>query len=93
MTKEAFIDEVVTIGYEWAEYEHEGAAGIIISKNDNLIFTTYKGIETQDWNILKAGIPNLIHMTRIVGYYAQVGNWNKSKLGELKDRQQGNYTV
>jgi len=29
--------------------------------------------------------------TRIVGYYSRVGNWNKSKLAELKDRSKGNY--
>ena len=33
----------------------------------------------------------LIHMTRIVGYYSRVNNWNKSKLAELKDRQKGQY--
>ncbi len=32
-------------------------------------------------------------MTRVVGYFSRVHNWNKSKLGELKDRQHGNYSV
>jgi len=32
-------------------------------------------------------------MTRIVGYFSRVANWNKSKLGELKDRQRGDYAV
>ena len=32
-------------------------------------------------------------MTRIVGYFSRVANWNKSKLGELHDRQRGNYSV
>jgi len=27
------------------------------------------------------------HMTRIVGYYSQTSNWNKSKLGELEARR------
>lgn len=30
-------------------------------------------------------------VTRIVGYYSRVNNWNKSKIGELKDRRIGNY--
>jgi len=30
-------------------------------------------------------------VTRIVGYYSRTGNWNKSKIGELRDRQNGNY--
>lgn len=33
----------------------------------------------------------LSHMTRVVGYYSRVENWNKSKVGELKDRHRGNY--
>ena len=32
-------------------------------------------------------------ITRIVGYYSRIANWNKSKLGELKDRHRGNYSV
>lgn len=30
-------------------------------------------------------------ITRIVGYYSRVENWNKSKIGELRDRQNGQY--
>lgn len=33
----------------------------------------------------------LEHMTRIVGYFSRTTNWNKSKIGELKDRQNGQY--
>jgi len=32
-------------------------------------------------------------LTRIVGYFSRVNNWNKSKLGELRDRQRGTYSV
>jgi ribonucleoside-triphosphate reductase len=32
-------------------------------------------------------------VTRIVGYYSRINNWNKSKLGELRDRHRGNYSV
>jgi len=32
-------------------------------------------------------------LTRIVGYFSRVSNWNKSKHGELKDRQRGDYSV
>lgn len=35
----------------------------------------------------------LQHMTRVVGYYSKVENWNPSKIGELKDRQKGNYEL
>ncbi len=30
-------------------------------------------------------------ITRIVGYYSRVNNWNKSKIGELRDRANGRY--
>jgi hypothetical protein len=33
----------------------------------------------------------LQHMTRVVGYYSKIENWNPSKIGELKDRQAGDY--
>lgn len=52
-----------------------------------------------DWDELRAvltgerGPEVLTHMTRIVGYYSQTSNWNKSKLGELRDRQKGNYDI
>ena len=35
----------------------------------------------------------LFTVTRIVGYYSKTANWNDSKLGELKDRQAGNYSM
>lgn len=33
------------------------------------------------------------HITRIVGYYAYLDNWNRSKIAELADRRLGNYDV
>lgn len=32
-------------------------------------------------------------MTRIVGYFSRISNWNRSKLGELRDRHRGNYSL
>jgi len=42
--------------------------------------------------------PNpLSTVTRIVGYFSMTKNWNKSKIGELKDRREGalagNYAI
>lgn len=37
------------------------------------------------------GSKNVHGITRIVGYYSRITNWNKSKIGELKDRHKGNY--
>ena len=38
-------------------------------------------------------VVELYTMTRIVGYYSQVANWNKSKIGELESRRRGVYDV
>ena len=35
----------------------------------------------------------MTHVTRIVGYYSQLQNWNRSKLAELRDRHKGDYSV
>ena len=35
----------------------------------------------------------LYSMSRVVGYFSRISNWNKSKIGELRDRQSGNYGV
>lgn len=43
---------------------------------------------------LETGITtHLYGVTRIVGYYSRVSNWNKSKIGELHDRHMGKYSV
>ena len=58
-----------------------------------------KAILTDNWNRLRSLMvgtypPNpLVFVTRIVGYFSEVSNWNKSKLGELKDRRRGNYSL
>ena len=56
-------------------------------------------IEAAEWSILEDVLSGrrepqvLQHMTRVVGYFSRVENWNKSKIGELKDRQKGNYSI
>jgi len=58
-----------------------------------------KAIEESDWETLydvmigKREPTVLQHMTRVVGYYSKIENWNPSKLGELKNRQEGNYEL
>lgn len=39
------------------------------------------------------GTTNLVLITRVVGYYSRIRNWNKSKLAELQDRRKGNYAI
>ena len=87
MTKEEFIDKVVDKNWLWSE------------KDDKLYIKLKNGniIETQDKYsrglLQHIGSHDVIQMTRIVGYYSRVSNWNASKLGELKDRQKGRYVV
>lgn len=51
--------------------------------------------DTEDLvDALETGVTmRLYGITRIVGYFSRTNNWNKSKLGELKDRHKGNYSV
>ncbi|VVB74481.1 Anaerobic ribonucleoside-triphosphate reductase [Candidatus Tiddalikarchaeum anstoanum] len=39
------------------------------------------------------GSKNVYGMTRVVGYFSKIDDWNKSKKAELKDRQKGTYNV
>jgi|GEM_PF-539987 len=56
-------------------------------------------IQEQPWSVLEAIFSGerepivMEHMSRIVGYYSKVKNWNKSKLGELRDRKAGDYSL
>jgi hypothetical protein len=93
-----FIDRCVDSGYEWAEGEYNGKQGYFIRSErfDTKAHFTNEAIQGNDWTKLNRGIvqgKDVYHITRIVGYYSKVHNWNKSKLGELEDRHQGNYAV
>jgi len=56
-------------------------------------------IEMSDWSdmcpiLIGAREPIVLkHITRVVGYFSQVANWNRSKIGELKDRHKGDYAI
>ncbi len=75
--------------------------GVIIKHAKSGLMTRIPtaAIEAADWQILEDVLvgkrePQVLqHMTRVVGYFSRVENWNKSKIGELKDRQKGNYSI
>ncbi len=75
--------------------------GVIIKYAKNSLMTRIPvaAIEAAEWGILEDVLTGkrepqvLQHMTRVVGYFSRVENWNKSKVGELKDRQKGNYGI
>lgn len=39
------------------------------------------------------GSNNTYGVTRVVGYFSRINNWNNQKKGELKDRQRGDYGI
>lgn len=44
-------------------------------------------------NCKKCDSTNVIGMSRVVGYYSIIENWNEAKQAELIDRQKGNYSI
>ena len=41
----------------------------------------------------KCGSEEAYGVSRVVGYFSKILNWNKSKQAEFKDRQKGTYGV
>ncbi len=39
------------------------------------------------------GSGNVYGISRVVGYYSRINNWNKSKQAEFRDRQKGEYKL
>jgi ribonucleoside-triphosphate reductase len=39
------------------------------------------------------GSGDVYGMSRVVGYYSKINNWNVSKQAEFSDRQNGNYRI
>ena len=57
---------------------------VILERDEEEIFAVLEG--KREPQVLKV-------MTRIVGYFSAVHNWNSSKHAELKDRHKGNYVL
>ena len=81
--------------------EHEGSNTVIVKHKPSSIITSVKveALADFDWPTLESVLTcktdpiNLNHMTRVVGYFSRVGNFNQSKVGELKARIKGQYAV
>lgn len=69
------------------------------TKTDITRAITIPSLLTAEWEDLEAVLLGrkegrvMLHMTRIVGYFAYLPAWNKSKLAELRDRHKGEYKV
>ncbi len=74
---------------------------VIVSESTRGIKTAIAitAVRDNDWETLEAVLTLkrpaklMTHLTRVVGYYSRVSNWNRSKLAELRDRQRGNYSI
>ncbi len=57
----------------------------------NICGRNMRGLHDQ---CLSCGSDEVLHETRVVGYFSKIQNWNKSKrYGELVDRHRGRYSV
>jgi hypothetical protein len=98
MELKEFINKSVENGFSWKEEEYNGVKGYYIGSEvfDTVTHFSIEAIEKNEWPVLKRQIvqgKNIHHITRIVGYYSRIENWNKSKKGELKDRHKGDYQI
>lgn len=77
------------------------SAGVIVKNTQTGLMTRLPvaAVEAAEWDVIEDVLlgkrePQVLqHMTRVVGYFSRVENWNKSKVGELKDRRKGDYSV
>ena len=84
---------------DFLEKEHGGTPGYYLhwqNGNDDCCHITLDKLAEVTWPQLNKLVVNgrdVTGYTRIVGYFSSTKNWNPSKIGELKDRRKGNYTV
>jgi len=74
-------------------YERTPAAQLTISPEFTVCNACHQTTPGLKEACAACGSEDVYGMTRIVGYFSRIANWNKSKLGELKDRERGNYSV
>jgi len=74
-------------------WETTKAAQITISPEFTVCYQCHRLTRGLEENCSHCGSAEVYGITRIVGYFSRIPNWNKSKLGELKDRHRGNYSL
>ncbi len=91
--------ELEGLGVDAACENHQPGVIVKYTKSGLMTRLPVAAVEAVEWDILEDVLTGkrepqvLQHMTRVVGYFSRVENWNKSKVGELKDRQKGNYGI
>jgi len=74
-------------------YEKTPAAQLTISPEFTVCNACHQTTPGLKETCAVCGSGDVYGMTRIVGYFSRIANWNQSKLGEMKDRQKGDYSV
>ena len=92
-------DAVVLLGFIEGRNGDEDEVVIQDARSGVKRAIKFRSVAECEWEDLLALIQGrrnnvvMIHMSRVVGYYGQIQNWNRSKVAELRDRQKGNYSV
>ena len=50
-------------------------------------------IKSQEPTCSHCGSQNVYGISRVVGYFSKINNWNASKKAEFKSRQKGDYKI
>jgi len=91
-------DSLIWLGAK-ANREGVDCAYVAGTKLGNITEIPVSEIKNHDWNTwcdVMLGVRDahiMKHITRIVGYYSELRNWNASKRAELRDRHNGTYGV
>ncbi|MHA1441749.1 MAG: anaerobic ribonucleoside-triphosphate reductase [Candidatus Heimdallarchaeota archaeon] len=64
------------------------AKEMVVTKKSKII---HHAEDCEDPSCAYCHSENVIGISRVVGYFSVIENWNKSKKAEFKQRQQGNY--
>ena len=88
-------------GIDWAPGEHGGQQGYWLhwrnpndAADEECSFLPTDALAGAEWEKLQAFVVNgrdVLHYSRVVGYWSRMQNWNPSKIGELRDRHKGDY--
>ncbi len=87
------------VGIEEAHGDKQAAVYVRHTPTQSKYRVDLEALAGQPWDtLLTVFLGNrepkvLSHMTRVVGYYSKVENWNRSKVGELEGRQRGDYAI
>src|SRR5574344_73455 len=99
MSNQDFLTKIKQNSGEFEVLRETEKTFVVFNKKTEKKYEIKKDVlEHADWenlsSVLEGREPVILDgITRIVGYFSKTSNWNKSKIGELHDRREGNYKV